>query len=245
MARIMVVSAFVALGAGAAAVATEVDSEAIRVNIESSLASTHVLADDRVSVGYEKGHATLSGTVHTLYQKWKAGEVTSRVRDVVTLDDNIAVARGTESDSVVAAKIRRRFEDIPKVAAAKLEVRVLDGTVILKGAISDARVRFDARDAAAQIPGVTEVFDRISSPAAPDHRLKKGAETLIGPGSLDRVPGDITVDVLGGVVHLEGWVPRLWDRVDAERRILGMNGVREVINDLEVKPRKRPDADWR
>ena len=44
-----------------------------------------------------------------------------------------------------------------------------------------------------------------------------------------------------GIVTLAGEVPRLWERIDAERTVLGVNGVSGVVNQLEVKPKPRPE----
>jgi osmotically-inducible protein OsmY len=239
---IVVLAAVLVLASRAAAFAGERDDEAIRLNIESSLLYQRALAGERLVVTFAQGRASLSGTVRTLYQKWQALEGTARVRGVVSIDDRIALFGQPPRDATLAGDVRRRFEDLPKVASAGLRVTAHDGIVTLKGTVRDARTRFEARDAVAQLPGVVGVVDRIESPERPDERLQKDIQNLIGPRSLRRVPGEITVTVEGGIARFEGWVPRLWDRIEAERTALGINGVKGVSNQLEVRPRPRPDA---
>jgi len=222
--------------------AAQREDDAIRLNIETSLASQQALAGERLSVAFADGRATLSGTVRTLFQKWRAIDAAARVRGVVNVDDRTEIFGQAQRDESLAEAVGRRFEDLPKIASAKLHVEARDGTVTLEGTVGDARTRFDARDAAAQIPGVRDVVDRIASPERPDDRLKKDIESLLGRSSLQHVPGEIKVTVEGGIARLEGWVPRLWDRIAAERTALGINGVKGVSNDLEIRPRPRPDA---
>lgn len=218
------------------------DDDAIRLNVEASLAYQQALAGERLTVAVADGRTSISGTVRTLYQKWQALDAAARVRGVVVVDDRIELFGQPQRDAALAEEVLRRFEDVPKVASAKLRVTARDGTVTLEGVVVDARTRFDARDTTAKIAGVVGVVDRISSPERPDERVQKDIEALIGPSSLQHVPGEIEVTVEGGVARLEGWVPRLWDRIDAERTALGVNGVKGVSNQLEVRPRPRPDA---
>jgi hyperosmotically inducible periplasmic protein len=45
----------------------------------------------------------------------------------------------------------------------------------------------------------------------------------------------ISVDTTDGVVHLKGTVPTESDKAEAERLARSTNGVREVMNDLQVE----------
>lgn len=233
--------AAIALAVSPSVFAGEREDDAVRLNIETSLAYQQTLAGERLTVAFTEGRASLSGTVQTLYRKWEAVETAARVRGVLTVDDGIVVFGQPQRDTTLADAVRRRFEDLPKVASAQLAVDARDGIVTLEGTVRDARIRFDARDAAAQLPGVLGVVDRITTPERPDDRLAKDIVNLIGPRSLQRVPGEIKVTVEGGIARLEGQVPRLWERIRAERIALGINGVRGVVNELEVRPKPRPD----
>lgn len=216
------------------------EDDAMRVNVEANLRQVQVLAGERLYVEVSEGTVGLSGTVRTLYQKWQALDQTSRVRGVLAIRDAIELEGGSRSNSGLLDTVERRLEDIPRVANQKLEISVNDGTVTLKGEVNDARIRFAARDAVAGIVGVTAVVDAITSKEMDDATLQKQLTQVLGRSSLDHVPGKIDIAVVNGVVTLAGEVPRLWERIDAERTVLTVNGVNGVVNQLEVKPKPGP-----
>ena len=217
------------------------EDDAIRLNVETNLRQVQVLAGERLYVEVTDGVVRLSGTVSTLYRKWQALDQTSRVRGVLSIQDAIDLDGGSRSNSGLLDTVERRLEDIPRVANQKLEISVSDGTVTLKGEVKDARIRFAARDAVADVLGVTAVVDAITSGEQDDETLKKQLTQVLGRSSLEHVPGKIEIEVVNGVVTLAGEVPRLWERIDAERTVLGVNGVKGVVNQLEVKPKPRPE----
>ena len=53
------------------------------------------------------------------------------------------------------------IRDMPRLSRGNLSVQVSTATVRISGRLDDARMRFDARDAAAKIPGVVAVVDAI------------------------------------------------------------------------------------
>ena len=215
------------------------EDDAIRLNVEGNLRMVQVLAGERLDVDVTDGTVQLTGSVETLYRKWQALDQTSRVRGVLAISDAIDLQGGSRSNSAILDTVKRRFEDLPRVANQHLDVSVSDGTVTLKGEVDDARIRFAARDAAADVVGVRAVVDAITSREQDDETLRKQLTQILGRSSLDHVPGNIEIAVEAGVVTLTGDVPRLWERIDAERTVLGVNGVKGVVNQLEVKPKPR------
>jgi osmotically-inducible protein OsmY len=231
----------VALPLAFPALAGSREDDTIRLNVEGNLRMVNVLAGERLDVDVTDATVRLSGSVETLYRKWQALDQTSRVRGVLAISDGIELHGGSRSDSAILDAVKRRFEDLPRVANQKLAVTVSDGTVTLKGEVDDARIRFSARDAAADVVGVQAVVDAITSREQDDETLKKQLTQVLGRSSLDHVPGNIEIAVENGIVTLTGDVPRLWERIDAERTVLGVNGVQGVVNQLEVKPKPRPE----
>ena len=236
-AMILIAAGVLAMPAGAGSR----EDDTIRVNVEANLRTVQVLAGERLYVEVSEGVVQLSGTVTTLYRKWQALDQTSRVRGVLAIRDAMELEGGSRSDSGLLDTVERRLEDIPRVANQKLEITVSDGTVTLKGQVNDARVRFAARDAVADVLGVTAVVDAIPSAETDDATLQKQLTQVLGRSSLDHVPGKIEIAVVNGIVTLAGEVPRLWERIDAERTVLSVNGVKGVVNQLEVKPKPRAE----
>ena len=119
---------------------------------------------------------------------------------------------------------------------AGIAVSVREGVATLTGTLRDARVRFQAADAAARVEGVAEVVDRIDTGERDDETLLASVEALVGRRSLSRVSGVFEVRVEAGVVTLEGTVSRFSEKRRAERLVLGINGVREFVDLLSVVP---------
>ena len=186
------------------------------------------------------GRVVLEGRALSLGQVREAEDIAGKVRGVLTLENRIRLDSRSASDATIASAVRRKFEDHPELADAGLDVKVDAGSVTLSGKVRDARLRFAAADAAAEVEGVVEVTDRIESPPKDDESIRKAATALLGRGSLVRVSGKIETSVKDGVVTLEGSVARLYDRKRSERLVLGINGVRAIENRLEVNP-SRPD----
>lgn len=238
----IVIVASVAVAVAVAGVARgEPDERDLRDNVEASLRLNHSLADETIDVRVSDGRVALAGRVRTLLRKWEALETAASVRGVVAIEDGIEVVGQPRRDAALEDDVRRRFEDIPRLASSGLRVTARDGVVSLTGTVRDARMRFAARDAVAAITGVFGVVDAIESPPAADAAIQDAVQELLGPRSLRRVPGAIEASVEDGIVTIDGWVRRLIDRIEAEKTVLGINGVKDVVNRLEIRP--KPSAE--
>ncbi len=184
------------------------------------------------------GKVVLTGTVRRLDEAWEAVDLASRARGAMAVESRIEVEDRDRGDEAVASDVRRAFELHPELTLAAIHVEVSQGKVILSGRIGDARDRFVARDAAASVAGAVDVEDRLSSPPADDKTILAAVQEILGPGSLTQVPGVIEPKVKDGVVTLGGTVASPYDRRVAERLVLGINGVRGVVDSLAVEPRR-------
>jgi osmotically-inducible protein OsmY len=218
------------------------EDSTIRLEARSQLTLQPAVAQEHLDVSVQDGTVHLSGSVGTLFQKWRASDAVAHVKGVTRVVDELELRSGPGSDSALADDVRRRFRDMPSLSRGSLSVEVSSGTVRISGRLDDARKRFDARDAAAKIPGVVAVVDAISSGDTSDGELAVQVPAVLSRRSVTFVAGDFDIHVEGGVVKLEGTVPRLWERILAERAALGVNGVKGVVNLLEVVPTPRADA---
>ena len=141
-----------------------------------------------------------------------------------------------------------------------IDVRWVDGAIVLDGEVPDIRTKKLACGAAAGAAGTTAVVDRLRVDAGPPPgdgatrdavcrwllrdidfqncgiyaRVKHQRETLREPGPISS--GTIEVDVENGVVTLSGHVISL-----SHKRLAGVlawwaRGCRDVANDLEIMP---------
>jgi osmotically-inducible protein OsmY len=203
---------------------------------ERAVRNIPALLDARLDVSVTGGIATVEGTVRTLRKKWDAIEEIAKVRGITAIDDRIRIESKGYPDDRIVSGVRRRLDDVPAMRSAGVEASVDGGIVTLTGTVTDARLRFRARDAAATADGVVGVVDRIESPRDEDEKVERGVNGIIGPRAVTGVPGLVQVSVVEGVVTLTGTVPTLYARMQAERLALGVNGVRAVQNLLEVVP---------
>lgn len=194
------------------------------------------LRDSRIDIDAADGFVTLSGTVQVMSQSLEAQELTADVKGVLTVDNRIRIGGSGRSDSDIAFDVRKRFSDNGDLVRSGIDVRVVGGTVLLTGAVDDARVRFVARQVASQVPGVIGITDGLQGPTTDDALVLQRVREILMPGSLAGGIGQIEPTVAGGVVTLAGSVATPRHRIEAETRVLGVNGVRSVINLVEIRP---------
>jgi hyperosmotically inducible protein len=224
----------IAVIGGAFAGAAE-DSDIAR-RVDDQLRRSPTVGHLGVRAKVRDGRVSLDGRVRTLAQAWQAVDLAGKVRGAIEVESRIEISSRGSGDPSIETAVKRRFEDLPEVAGAGLTVTVEAGTVTLAGKVRDARVRFTAADAAAGVEGVVAVTDRIETPELDDETIEKAVAGLFATRSLVRVTGKVESTVKDGVVTLEGYVTRLYDRKRATRLVLGINGVRAIENRLAVKP---------
>lgn len=240
--RLVPCAAILACISLALAVTPQSDQE-IEANVEQRLQGNGELGARAIRVSVDHRVATLEGKVRLLSEVWRAEELVSDVRGLTGIENRLTVETTGRSNEEIASAIRRSFEDRVELAQGGVLLQVEGGHVVLSGTLKDARVRFTARDAAAETRGVLSVEDRITTPAATDEDILKAVKKLLGPTSLRGVHGNIRPAVQEGLVTLDGSVTTLSSRMAAEKVVLGINGVRQVENHLTVLV-KRPPGEW-
>lgn len=159
-------------------------------------------------------------------------------------------------------KVRASLRSIPRldITETPVELSLADGALTMEGEVADVAAKKLALEAAAAVPGITGIVDRLRvAPATPmgDKEIREQVrDALLQEPSLATVTlrerekgkdlvvrqpaddprGDILVAVDDGVVTLEGEAPSL-----AHKRLAGVlawwvPGSRDVINGLAVNP---------
>jgi osmotically-inducible protein OsmY len=221
------------------AVAAEFADSDLQRNVEDQIRMSPIVGRFGIYAHVRDGVVSLSGRVDTLYQLWDAVDRAGKVRGVKSVDSRIELSPSSRHDGSIASDIVRRFQNVVALNSAELEVEVVQGKAVITGFVKDARLRNTAADEAADILGVSGVEVRVDTPSSDDETMQNQAYRLIGPRSLTAVPGEFEIKVQNGVLTLTGRVPRPYYRKQAERAVFGINGVREVVNLLEVSRFKR------
>ncbi|WP_415064327.1 BON domain-containing protein [Bdellovibrio sp.] len=147
-------------------------------------------------------------------------------------------------DNELARKIRDRIKWDKRVSEADLEVVVRGGVVIVSGFVDTSYKKNAALNVISDTEGVWAIEDRIVVPA--DYFRTDEEITEILKSQLEEMIkiGDehIEVDVVDGVVKLEGEVYRPRLKAMAVASAWELSGVRDVLNFIEIKdpPRRVP-----
>lgn len=147
-------------------------------------------------------------------------------------------------DNELARKLRDRIKWDKRVSIADLEIVVHGGVVIVSGFVDTSHKKNAALEVISDTEGVWAVEDRIVVPVdyyRTDQELKEILETQLE--EMIKVGGEhIEIDVVDGVVKLEGEVFRPRLKAMAVSAAWELSGVHDVLNFIEIKdpPRRVP-----
>lgn len=132
-----------------------------------------------------------------------------------------------------------RYE--PNVGVNDIGVITKGGTVTLRGYVTSYREKWDSVRAVKRVAGVNAIADELEV-RLPDSMLSNDSD--IAAAVVNRLgwtstvpPGTITATVSNGWVTLEGQEEWWFQRLDAERAVEAVPGVKGVTNLITIKPR--------
>ena len=144
----------------------------------------------------------------------------------------------TRQDIELRRRVQAELDWEPDLRDQEIALAVTDGVVTLWGQVVDAEQKRVAMAAVRRVLGVEVVADELRVRSDGDlvgcdveiahavhHHLKLHVKAQ---------PNCVTATVVRGWVTLEGMVESLQQRVDAERSVRGICGVRGVTNRLQV-----------
>lgn len=178
----------------------------------------------------------LSGVVDVLAEKLFAEDIVRRVSGVRKVENGLTIAQdGTISDKDIEAEVSASIQKEPRLAS--VGVKVDKGIVHLEGKVETLADEDLARRLAAKVRGVRDVVSRLQVNAehpVDDATITNRVETAFSRDR--RVNADaIFTRTERGVVYLNGWVETTQMKEAATRIASGVEGVREVVNNLLVE----------
>jgi osmotically-inducible protein OsmY len=212
--------------------------EEIRAALERALSADAAIAGhSSLSVECDEGIVTLQGKAETLsvlrQAEHRAGTVRG-VRDVVT---TAGISTSGVPDSRILLDIQSSLR-VPAYRGDAISVAVDEGHVRLSGTTVTYARKLLAERSASEIPGVASIQNNIRVVAqaeGDDAELQRRCRLLLH-GGLTPVPGDYEVVVDNRRATLSGRVPLFTHRIQAERLVLSVGGIVEVVNKLKVDP---------
>lgn len=120
----------------------------------------------KIDVSMDKGWATLKGTVDAYWKKLAAEEEASNVRGVIGVSNHIAVVTTKDKDErlvdeAIAEDVVKAIDRNRQVIAENVDVKVVDGDVILSGEVSSQEARNAAYWSALYTFGVSNVHNHL------------------------------------------------------------------------------------
>jgi osmotically-inducible protein OsmY len=217
-----------------------VSSRSLELAVRRTLTDDPKIRAEGIAVDAIDGDVVLRGTVGSLLQRTEAVRCVRRLPAVRSVDDRLKVrlmGPQAEADADTEAAVLDALIAAPAVHAGDVDVQARGGTVTLRGMVELVRQREDAERIARQVPGVTEVRNKLSvwlTVSADDvaERITDaiGADAQVG---IDQV----TVTVDDNDVTLTGWVTSPEHRAAALAAASSAPGVAEVHDELRLRAR--------
>ncbi|MGI6066149.1 MAG: BON domain-containing protein [Bacillota bacterium] len=114
-----------------------------------------------VDVEINEGKAVLTGVVDSLAEKEEAEEIVKRFPDVDSIQSLLTIAIDKNlSDQELKEKIEEELLAFGP-SLLHLSVNVDSGTVFLKGAVREGKIKENIQDLIAKIPGVVAVYNLL------------------------------------------------------------------------------------
>jgi osmotically-inducible protein OsmY len=205
-----------------------------------------------VQIAVQSGVVTLSGSVPLYADKQDAEKSVGKVKNLVSVVNDIQVQAGESSDQQIADKIGKQLA-YDRVgygnAFNAITVSVNNGVATLGGHALGPVAKESALNLAKRTQGVTNVVDKIEvDPLSPmDNQLRvRVARTVYGYPSLNKYAinpaNPIRITVINGHVILSGVVDNQSDKNVAGIQANTVPGVFSVTNNLQVagQPEEKP-----
>lgn len=149
-----------------------------------------------------------------------------------------------KSDAALTASVKSALISNKDTKASQVNVETQQGVVQLSGFVDSEAAKAAAETTAQNVAGVTEVSNKLMIRDADRSTGQAVDDTVIAAKVKGEIAGkaglgtaaDVNVEVNSGVVELSGFVPTADAKMKAGEIARGIGGVKNVHNNIELKP---------
>lgn len=209
----------------------------LKKTVESELTWEPSVDAAEIGVGVKNSVVTLSGNVHSYWEKWAAERAASRLSGVKAVANDLKVQLPDSSertDEDIAEAAVHALNWWVSVPEDRIKVKVSQGWITLEGTVYWNFERTAAEEAMRNLMGVTGVSNLIEvKPQVNASGVKAAIETALKRNaSVDA--SRIKVEADGDNVTLRGNVRSWLERDEAERAAWAAPGVRVVDDQITI-----------
>ena len=149
------------------------------------------------------------------------------------------------TDEEIFKNVTQKLEFDPRINSSNIIVAVKDGIVTLTGSVNTYAAKYMAEDNVKSIRGVMGIAEELKVNLYAQQRERTDADIArVARDALDwnvMIPDEkIQVIVEGGIITLTGEVTQNYQRESAVSAVHYLQGVKNVINRIQLKPTISP-----
>jgi hyperosmotically inducible protein len=241
--RIHLLATMLVLAAATSFAGTSVPTSQIAAGIQARIYSAGVFKHGNVQVAFDKGVATLSGTVDNLGSKHDAERAARKVAGVTEVVDNIQVRADDVSEQQILNEARKQIVTYPYYGIFdNIVLGAENDRLVVSGQVTQPSKKSDIGRLLARVKGVAAVENNLEvlPNSLFDDRLRVGiARAIYGDPYFiyyaDQAIPPIHIIVKNGNVTLEGVVSSPLDRAKAEMAARTTGTSFAVVNNLRLE----------
>ncbi|MGK7395227.1 MAG: BON domain-containing protein [Candidatus Cyclobacteriaceae bacterium M3_2C_046] len=218
------------------------DQEKIKQDIVDQLVWDNRLEDVQIDVDYNGTTARLSGKVHSYNVRQAAEADALQIEGVLSVDNQLAVDASHQIDAPTDQEIQNHVKDSiywnNRIDYSKIDVVVEDKVATLAGSVDAFWKKNLAADLAYGVNGIRNVNNKLSIVPTRERKDELIAKDVMAALSRNNQVDEsrVTVNVNDGQITLSGAVNTWSENNAAYESALYAKGVRDIKNDILVKP---------
>lgn len=210
--------------------------------VENELAHYNEVPSNLIDVETKEGIVRLTGSINNILAKEKAVEITSTVRGVKGIINELDVNTEFVPNNLLEDRINKLYYMDPVIISDEITVKVDSGHVVLTGIVDSWSKEKLAKELAESVTGVRSVEDDMNieyEKFRPDYEIARDIEGLLNYDIYIN-PDSVEIKVDKGTVTLSGIVGSLFEksRVIADAWVESVDTV--ISNDLKIDPAIKP-----